>query len=130
MRDLQWDELDFLECLGVVPDEDEYSTYFSYKVLTGDMRLDLTVFPLESVVCLTLSQGTAERPLLDLGLYVRGEARHVNDMRGEYLEFQDSVVVPSNYTPRQDDDASSREHTVFGITLQLAVKPSISVRIV
>src|SRR5689334_714935 len=91
MPELQWDELDFLECLETVPEVEEDGVWYSYNVIRGGHRLLVTVLPLESVVELSLFPEQAETPLVEFSLFVRGAIMHVNDKRGEYLEFPDSM---------------------------------------
>lgn len=126
---LQWDELDFLECLEVVPEEEDGISY-TYDVQRGDFRLLVTVWSLESVIECTLWQKEVEASLFDFALFVRGRVRHINDKRGEYLEFQDSIVVPDRFWYVEAGDLFSPERFALSVTLELRIKPSISLRFV
>jgi hypothetical protein len=130
MPNLQWDELDFLECLEVVPEVEEDGISYTYDVQRGDFRLLVTVRPLESVVECTLWQQEVEASLFDFDVYVRGRVRHINDKRGEYLEFQDSIVVPDRFWYVEAGDLFSPERFALSVTLALRIKPSISLRFV
>lgn len=124
MPELQWDELDFLECLEVVPQVEEYGISYSYEVHRDSLRLLVTVWPMESAVQWTLWQASIETPLLDFALFVRGAVRHINDKRGEYLEFQDCVVAPNRFWQIEAGDVFDSGNFA-GLTAEIGVKPHI-----
>ena len=130
MPDFQWDQLDFLECLEVAPEVKEFSTSYTYDIHKGGFRLLLTVWPLESVVALTLWPEQTDAPLFDFALFVRGKVRHINDKRGEYLEFPDSIFAPNRFWYMEAGDLFSHERFAIGVTLELRIKPSLSLRFV
>jgi len=128
MPELKWDELDFLMCLEVVPETEEYGTEFIYEVKGGGLRLIVTVWPFESVAQFTLWQDLYEAPLLDFALFVRGEVRYISDKGAEYLEFQDSVFGPGRFWYSVAGDPFSHEQYAVGISLKVRIKPIISLR--
>jgi hypothetical protein len=97
MPQLEWDELEFLECLEVVPEEEDYSVRFIYQIERGDQRLLLTVRPWESVIELALFCGTGDTPLIQFVLFVRRCVRAKKEKWGEYLVFEDCVIGPSRF---------------------------------
>ncbi|MCC2667569.1 MAG: hypothetical protein K0Q72_40, partial [Armatimonadetes bacterium] len=70
MPQLEWEELDFLECLEVVPETEEYGTYFSYRIEKVAHTLLLTVRPYDSVVQLSLTVASSETRLTEVALVV------------------------------------------------------------
>jgi|SRR5579884_112708 len=128
MPELQWDERDFLECLETVPDGKEYGVSYSYDLTRAGHRLLVTVWPFESIVQLTLWSEKMETPLIEFSLFVRGAVRHVNYRRGEYLEFQDSIVAPDRFWHMKAGDMFNQDRFACGVTLQLSIKPSIRLR--
>ncbi len=130
MPELQWDDLDFLECLETVPEVEEYGISSSYNVIRGGHRLMVTVWPYESVVQLTLWSEQVESPLVELALFVRGAVGHIHDQRGEYLEFPDCIVAPNRFWYLQAGDVFDHGRFAYGVTIQLSIKPGIRLRFV
>jgi hypothetical protein len=130
MPELDWDEHDVLYCLEVVPECDEYFTSYAYDVQRDGSRLLVTIYPLESVVALTLWAGQMETPLFDGALYVRGKVQYLKDKQGEYLEFQDSVITPHRFWYGKAGDVFNHERFAVGVEVQIRIKPSISLKLV
>ena len=126
MPELQWDEVDFLECLEVVPEIEEFWTSYFYEVRRDEMVLALTVYPIESLVCLSLYQHDHENLLIELAIFVHGEVRYINDKRGEYLEFAECILAPCRSSYREEISVWDKVAPQW--TLELAVKPQISIR--
>ena len=127
--ELRWDETDFLDCLEVFPeiDEDFYLSYV-YKVTKLGMVLTVVVWPLESLVSMSLRQQEMQASLIEVALCVRGSVRYIKDKRGDYLEFPDCVFLPNITSPQLVEDAFDRTISSCGATLQLAIKPHIQIR--
>jgi hypothetical protein len=128
MPQLQWDELDLLTCLGVVPEVEEYGVEYRYRVEAGGHVLVLTIWPLESVAAFSLLAGDSATPLVEWAAFVRGPVRHVNDKRGEYLEFQDSVIGSDRFWHLDAGDVFDRSQYPGGVTVELGVRPQIRIR--
>jgi hypothetical protein len=45
MPELSWEPLEFLELLGVLPEEEEYGVSYHYVLARNDSRLELTLGP-------------------------------------------------------------------------------------
>jgi hypothetical protein len=127
---LDWDELEFLTYLDVMPDVGEYDVYHTYELVQDHMRLFVTVLQFESVVNLALYQESSGKAAVDLWLFVRGSIRYINDKRGQYLCFGDCVVAPSRFWYQTAGDLFDRQRIPIGLTVHLEVKPQILVRLV
>ena len=97
MPQLKWNQYDFVECLGAVPTVGGYETEFRFVVEQNELRLEVIVFPDESLVQVSLFRAGSDDYLTTFGLAVRGEVRFINDKRGAYLEFEQCVVVPNRF---------------------------------
>lgn len=125
IRQLQWEELDLLQGLEVVPTE-ELGGNWHYRVPLPNMRLLVSLWPDSGMVDVTLVQTESESVLLDLTVAVRGRIRYNNDKRGQYLEFADCVLVsPVVHSEEQLDAAFSPN--LLGRTMLIAIKPHVSV---
>ena len=114
---LTWDPTDFLECLCVLPTEDEDGTSHSYTVAKHGMRLDLRVFQYDGYVSLTLWQDGLDAPVVNLWLVECDAARWVHDQRGSYLEFGAGRLFGGRY------DGES----IIPYGFRLRVEPSIGI---
>ncbi|GAB3234281.1 hypothetical protein GCM10027346_23020 [Hymenobacter seoulensis] len=125
VRELHWDELDFLQGLEVVPTENNNGG-IHFSVDRQGLRLLVTLWPQAGVVDVTLLQVTSKAILLDFTVAVRGRIRYNNDKRGEYLEFPDSVLVSRISFSTEQDEAAFSPNT-FGRPMLLTVRPHLSV---
>ena len=127
MPQLDWDELIFLEFLGVEPMVDDYSTSHTYEVEHNELRLLLTLWQYESVIHLSLFRKATTVPLFSFASFVRGGIRLVNDKRGKYLELMDCIVGPTRFWYIQAGDLFDREKYAHGITVQVEIRPEIRI---
>lgn len=87
MQQLAWDPIEFLDILGVVPSETEYGLSFHYVVERHGLRLELSVWPLNSDVSIKISSALQAEPLIYLNLLDCPAARVLTDRRGRFIEF-------------------------------------------
>lgn len=86
--EFQWDSLDFLEILGSAPRVDgEYGIFFEYVVQRGDLRLMISIWPLDCEVQISVYMPCQVEPLIHLRLIGTPGARVINDKRGRFIEF-------------------------------------------
>lgn len=109
---LTWEPVEFLDFLGVVPEEDEDGLELTYGVEQPSLHLDLSVRPYDSEVHLTLRCQGLPAPILDLRLRDCDAARRVHDERGDYLELAAGQLFGGRY------DGS--DVIPYGIRLRLA----------
>lgn len=126
MPELKWDKFDFFYCLEVEPQVEEYEISYFYEVRRDDLILELTVWPLESVVALSLRQSNSENLLAEFALFVHGNVRHINDKRGEYLEFEKCLMTPLRSSYLEADVIW--QQTKPNWRVELLIKPHIQIR--
>ena len=119
MPELRWNEVDFLTCLEVEPTIDEYKTGYHYTVVKHGLRLELSVFPFSSDICIAVHREDVERPVIDFTITNCSGTRYVNDSRGEFLEFAPSQVFGNRF----------HKDFVIPVGVRLSVKPSISIEV-
>jgi hypothetical protein len=127
MPQLRWNETDFLDFFSVVPTIDEHTTSCSYEVQRDGLRLLLTLWHWESVIQASLFREKSETALITFAAYVRGEARFVNDKRGRYLDFEDSLVAPSRFWYMEAGDPFDRTRFSIAVNIRLAIDPDIRI---
>jgi hypothetical protein len=130
MRQLDWNEFDFLEFFEVEPIVLDEIVSHSYEAHRNGLRLLLTVWQLESVIQATLFQEGSEAGLFSFAVYVRGAAIYVDDERGQYLEITDCIVAPNRFWHVQAGDPFDRERFPFSVTVKFEVQPNIRIEFV
>ena len=117
MPKFNWDVTDFISCLEVLPEVEEYEVSHSFVVEKHGMRLLLKVEQDAGDVYFNLYQDGVELPVFSMKLRECQGARYINDKRGEYLEFAPSKCFGTRYDG----------YDVIPYGVRLYVKPSISI---
>lgn len=94
---LVWNQYEFVECLGVLPDVEEYETSHSFIVEKDGLRLSLTVFQYAGDVYIDLYREGVGPSVFSMRLLGCEGARYMNDKSGEYLEFAPAKSFGSRY---------------------------------
>jgi hypothetical protein len=95
---LVWNQYDFIECLGVLPEVEEDEVSHSFQVVKDGLRLDLTVFQYHSDIYIDLYREGIEASVFQARLMDCPGARYVKSKNGtEYLEFAAAKSFSSRY---------------------------------
>lgn len=131
MPELDWEPLDFLQCLGAAPETNEgdidWNGDWGYEVKQSGVTLELVVWPYESVVALSLTLDNQSKPMTSFTVLVRGPVRYKNEKWGEYLTFHSCVVVPSHYHYEIWDHVFDKNKYPEDIDMELSVYPTVRV---
>jgi hypothetical protein len=127
MPELDWEPLDFLQCLGTAPETSEWDTDMLYKVEQSGVTLDLVVWPNESVVSVSLTLDNQSKPMTSFTVLVSGRVLYKNEKWGEYLIFCDCVVVPSRWYYSQHNDVFDNDKYPKRVDMELSVYPTIRI---
>ena len=104
MPKLKWKEHEVVECLGVLPETDEFFSSHSFSRFFCSIRLALTVWDNESLVAISLFEDQKTDPFLDLCFIVRDRVEFVSEAEFTSLRFHDSVVVTSRFWQIYEED--------------------------
>ncbi len=130
MPELQWTELDFIECLEVVPEVGEYKERYLWNVVQDRLTLSIAMWPWESVLELSLLDAAASSPIVEFAVVVRGSIERKEPYgRFEHLRLHDCIIVPSRFYALEVGDVFDRAEFPYGLTIEIAVKPQISVSV-
>lgn len=122
MTELKWNDYEVIECFGVLPTVDEYKVDYHFKKEIEGLTLELSIWPLESLIALSLFRGGCEQPMFSMWFVVRDRLRYVNDKRGSYLLFEDVVTVkPARGYYLDDGDVFDR--AIFPAVRDLTLNP-------
>ncbi|HEY9402311.1 MAG TPA: hypothetical protein VIQ24_06435 [Pyrinomonadaceae bacterium] len=95
---LVWNQYEFIECLGVVPEVEEYETAHYFKVTKDGLRLELSIFQYAGDVYLDMYCEGIETSIFKMRLLDCAGARYVSDRNGrEVLEFAPAKSFGSRY---------------------------------
>ncbi len=79
MPKLKWNEYDFVECLGVLPEIDEtWYRWHKFKVEKDNLVLKVEVCEYKNIVFVELSRNSDAEPLFYSSFFVRGEVSYQN----------------------------------------------------
>lgn len=103
MTGFVWNEYEFVECLGVLPEVDgEDDSGHTFKVERDGLVLSLTVFDYAGDVYVELYREGLGAPVFSMRLLDCKGARYVSEKRGDFIEF-----APANsFFGRQDGGAA------------------------
>ena len=114
---LVWNQYEFIECLGVLPEVDKYESSHVFRVEKDGLSLLLTVFDYAGDVYVNLFREGVETPVFSMRLLDCKGARYVRDKRGDFIEF-----APANsFFGRHDGEAS------FPFGFRVTVNPHIRI---
>lgn len=129
MPQLKWNEHEFIECLGVLPEVDDYETGHHFRIEKNGLILALSVWQLDSLFEFSLYQIGWEKSFLNFYLSVREEVKFVKDKRGSYLSFRDcSIVSPKQPIPESINFV--RHIDSDNLVMELEVEPQIQIKFI
>jgi hypothetical protein len=98
MPSFVWNEIDFIECLSVIPTFEEWGMAHHFVVHRNGLRLALSVYQLEAEVCISLYREGSNQPLFTVSLKDSPGARLVRNRNGQdYIEFAAAEIFGGRY---------------------------------
>jgi hypothetical protein len=121
MPEFVWNEYEFIECLGVLPEVNEYDASHTFKVERHGLRLELNVSQYDGDIFLHIFREGIETPIFAMRLIDCAGARYVRDKHSDFLEF-----APAECFWRSSRGRYDRELSVpFGF--RVSVNPHIKI---
>lgn len=85
---LKWNEYEFIECLGVLPEVEQDGLSHHFRVEKNGLRLDLIVFQYDADIRLELYQQGLDTPIFQTQIMSCPGVKYVSEKyEREYLEF-------------------------------------------
>jgi len=125
---LEWDELEFLEYLSVVPSVEEDAVSHAYQFSRDGLEAFLTIWQYESFAMLTIGYADTHQPLIELGFFIRGRAgieRHFGTDK-PHLCFSNCIVADSRFAYRDRQDPFDTKRCPIGPDIRLFVEERIT----
>ena len=97
MRELKWNQYDFVECLGVLPVISPYDNSYCFNLKNESLSLEINVIDYFSVIAIYAFITNSEIPTFSLQFVVRDEVCFVNDKKISYLLFKDCIVISNDF---------------------------------
>lgn len=97
MPELKWNEYNFVECLGVLPETDEFFCSWHFTVIKDDLKLDLSLWQNESCIAVSISKVKSKTPFITFYFIVRDEVKLKKEKDVLALIFNDIVFVESRF---------------------------------
>ncbi|HMV46272.1 MAG TPA: hypothetical protein PLD20_03340 [Blastocatellia bacterium] len=98
MPQLVWNETDFIECLGVLPEIDEYETGRHFTIHRNGLRLLLSVYQYDAAVWLSLYREESKEALFTIQMSDCSGTRYVKgNKERSYLEFAAANLFSNRY---------------------------------
>ncbi|MEL6705472.1 MAG: hypothetical protein AAFU38_02940 [Bacteroidota bacterium] len=123
---LDWDPTDVIECLEVLPEAEEPGIDYGFSCTSDGTHLRLDVWPLESLVALSIYREGVEQAIVTFWFYVLDRIRQVKHTSGNCLLFE-RVVLLTGPNPLDEDEL---KHVKAELSLRLQARPHVQVAFV
>jgi hypothetical protein len=115
---LNWNEFEFIECLGVLPEVGDDGVHHSFCVDKDGMSLIVTVFQYDADVYIDIHKDGIEPPIFSTQIKASTGARYIKYPNGtEFLE----IAAPCKYNSDHEDN------WIVPMGARISVNPHISV---
>ncbi|MGJ8641469.1 MAG: hypothetical protein ACSHYA_18915 [Opitutaceae bacterium] len=96
---IKWNEVDFIECLGVVPETEADGVFYSFKVIENGIQLKLSISPYAGDAKITLSKIESEEmnDLIDIEIIDCQMASVKKYGSDKFIEFAPGRVFGGRY---------------------------------
>jgi hypothetical protein len=131
MPELRWNEYEVIECLGVLPEEEEFFASHYFRLIKDGLLLEMTIWQYESCIAISASKETDEKPFITLYFLVRDKVTFINEKNSAALKFQDCIVVSSRFWMyREDENKDYFDKNIFPgkLDFELHVYPGIELK--
>lgn len=129
MPELDWEPLDFLQCLGAVPETNEWDTNLVYEIKQSGVTLELVLWPNESVVAVSLTLDNQDKPMTSFTVMVGNPVLYKNEKWSEYLVFPECVIVLSLFYHTQWHQVFDKDKYPERVEMELSVYPTIRIEL-
>jgi hypothetical protein len=98
MPEFVWNQYDLIECLAVLPEEEEYGIGCHFTVWRDGIRLLLSIYQYDAEIWLSLYRGESKESLFTIRMIDCSGMRFVKNPKGnDYLEFAVAKVFGGRY---------------------------------
>ena len=92
-----WNEGDIIDCLGVVPEIDEYETRHRFLVTDNGLTLELSLCQYDGDIDVRIYQDGLEPAVVEFGIVGSDAMRRVHSADEDYLEIGAATLFGGRY---------------------------------
>jgi hypothetical protein len=129
MPELKWNENEVIECLGVLPEKEDFFESHNFKIQKDGLILEMTIWQYESLVALSIFKENNDKPFLTLYFIVRNEIKFINEKDFASLQFCDVVVVPIRFWMYESPDLFDKKNCATKLNIELTVYPQLEFKV-
>ncbi len=133
MPQLKWYEYEVIECLGVLPEQEEFFESHHFKLAKGGLILELTIYEYESLITFSLFKQTSNKPFLTLTFIIRDEIKFINEKDSASLLFKNCILVSDQFWMYQGNEGKDLfDKTKFAteLDIELTVYPHLGFKVI
>lgn len=129
MPELVWSEHEVIECLGVLPETDEFFTSHYFKLVKDEFLLQMTIWQHESCIAFSISKEKDESPFISIYFVVRNNLEFINAKNFASLKFHDCIIVSSRFWV-YEENKNFFDKDIFPtkLDLELCVYPRLEIK--
>ncbi|MDQ3129510.1 MAG: hypothetical protein M3Q99_01955 [Acidobacteriota bacterium] len=131
MPELIWNEYEVIECLGVLPETEEFFTSHYFKLVKDKFILQITIWQIESCIAISISKENDEKPFLTIYFIVRDILEFMNAKNFSSLKFQDCIIVSSRFWMYEENEKKNYfDKDIFPtkLNIELCVYPRLEIK--
>ncbi len=131
MPELICNEYEVIECLGVLPETEEFFTSHYFRLTKNELLLEITIWQHESCITISISKETDEKPFITIYFIVRDSLEFVNAKNFASLKFHNCVIVSSRFWMYQEDRKKNYfDKDIFPteLDIELCIYPRLEIK--
>ena len=131
MPEFIWNEYEVIECLGVLPETEEFFTSHYYRLVKDELLLQMTIWQHESCIAISLSRESDESSFFTIYFIVRDFLEFINTKNFSSLKFRDSIIVSSRFWMYEENDRKNYfDKDIFPtkLDIELCVYPKLQIK--
>jgi hypothetical protein len=129
MPKLKWNEYDFVECLGVLPEIDEtWHRWHKFKVEKDNLILKVDVGEYQNLVYVELLQKSDSEPLFYSLFFIREAVIYHNETNLNYLILSDCLIALDEHTYSDDKNIFDKIKFPGRINFEIYTFPKIKLK--
>ena len=131
MPEFIWNEYEVIECLGVLPETEEFFTSHYYRLVKDELLLQMTIWQHESCIAISLSRESDESSFFTIYFIVRDFLEFINTKNFSSLKFRASIIVSSRCWMYEENDRKNYfDKDIFPtkLDIELCVYPKLQIK--
>ncbi len=132
MRQLNWNQHEFIECLGVLPKISEFDNSYCFSIKNKFFSFEINAIDYSSVISIYISSIESKVPIFSLQFIVRDEVSFINEKNVSCLIFKDCIVISNDFYGDQDYEENVFDEDKFPkyLSFELHTFPELLLRFI